>query len=49
MYIDYIEFYDEASVYEGKLPHYSKAGLTGEWTFPADNPHEELDMTEQLD
>ncbi|MBQ8112833.1 MAG: hypothetical protein IJ146_06455, partial [Kiritimatiellae bacterium] len=38
MYIDYIEFYDEASVYEGKLPHYSKAGLTGEWTFPADNP-----------
>ena len=35
MYIDYVELYDEASVYEGKLPHYSKAGLTGEWTFPA--------------
>ncbi len=37
LYIDYVEFYDEASVYEGKLPHYSKAGLTGEWTFPAGN------------
>ena len=37
MYIDYVELYDEASVYEGKLPHYSKAGLTGEWTFPAGN------------
>ena len=35
MYIDYVELYDEASVYEGKLPHYTKAGLTGEWTFPA--------------
>ncbi len=38
MYIDYVELYDEASVYEGKLPHYTKAGLTGEWTFPAANP-----------
>ena len=38
MYIDYVELYDEASVYEGKLPHYTKAGLTGEWTFPAGNP-----------
>ncbi len=38
MYIDYVELYDEASVYEGKLPHYSKAGLTGEWTFPTNNP-----------
>ena len=37
MYIDYVELYDEASVYEGKLPHYTKAGLTGEWTFPAGN------------
>ena len=38
MYIDYVELYDEASVYEGKLPHYSKAGLMGEWTFPVANP-----------
>ena len=38
MYIDYVELYDEASVYEGKLPHYSKAGLTGEWTFPVADP-----------
>ena len=37
LYIDYVEFYDEAGVYEAKLPHYSKAGLTGEWTFPAGN------------
>ena len=34
IYVDYVELYDEASVYEGKLPHYSKAGLTGEWMFP---------------
>jgi len=38
MYIDYIELYDEASVYEGKAAQYSKASLTGEWTFPAANP-----------
>ncbi len=38
MYVDYVELYDEASVYEAKLPHYTKAGLTGEWTFPAGNP-----------
>ncbi|MBQ7188779.1 MAG: hypothetical protein IJR99_05110 [Kiritimatiellae bacterium] len=38
LYIDYVELYDEASVYEGKLPHYSKAGLMGEWTFPVANP-----------
>ena len=37
MYIDYVELYDEAGVFEGKLPHYTKAGLTGEWTFPAGN------------
>ncbi len=34
MYIDYVELYDEASVYEGKLAQYTKAALTGEWTFP---------------
>ena len=37
MYIDYVELYDEAAVYEARLPHYTKAGLTGEWTFPAGN------------
>ncbi|MBP5319419.1 MAG: PKD domain-containing protein [Kiritimatiellae bacterium] len=37
LYIDYVELYDDASAYGGKLPHYTKAGLTGEWTFPAGN------------
>ena len=37
MYIDYVELYDEAAPYEARLPHYTKAGLTGEWTFPAGN------------
>ncbi len=38
LYVASVEIWRTGGAREGRLPHYTRAGMTGEWTFPAADP-----------